>query len=172
MLAEPMERLVSRLMDAAVWLAAGTFCSGAAAMVSQVFFGGLKTDEYGYAVVSVNPALAWTAFAAMLAALFLYEVPSTARSGAHYTKRRWDLTVVGPDGRPPGYLRATVRWATLWLPITGSVGFFGMNFGSDLGFLALGAEAAALGLPALAFVREDKRSFADLVAGTRVLAAR
>lgn len=86
MLAEPMERLVSRLMDAAVWFAAGTFCSGAAAVVSQVFFG--------------------------------------------------------------------------------------MTFGSDLGFLALGAEAAALGLPALAFVREDKRSFADLVAGTRVLAAR
>lgn len=172
MLAEPMERLTARLVDAVVWFVAGTFFSSIAAVASQLFFGGSKTDGYGNEIIEVSPAAAWAAFVAMLVALFLYEAPATARTGAHFAKRRWNLIVVGPDGGPPGFRRAALRWAAFWLPLTGSMLFFGLTFGGDYGFVALAFEAAALAMPALAFVREDKRNVADLIAGTRVLAAR
>lgn len=173
MLAEPLERLWARVIDAAAWFVAIFLLSGVASGLTALFFGERQaTDELGREVPVLDPMAAWTAFILLLVTMFLYEVPSTVRSGSHFSKKRGHLLVVGPDGHAPGLCRATVRWLVFWLPLLGSLVLFGATFQTGWGLLAMLVEAAAVGCSAIAFLREDKRSLVDLVAGTRVLAAR
>ncbi len=173
MLAEPMERLTARLIDAVIWFVASFLMSGVATLLTQLFFDAPRgKDPLGREVDFIHPAAGWIAFALMLAALFSYEVLPTARRGTYFAKARSHLLVVGPDGQPPGLRRASARWLSFWGPLVGSLMFFGATFGTSLGLLALVAEAGAVALVALPFVREDKRSVPDLIAGTRVLAIR
>lgn len=173
MLAEPMERLTARLIDAVVWFVAGIAFSGVATALTQLFFDAPRgKDAFGREVDFIHPVAGWLAFVLMLFALFLYEVPSTAKTGSHFARRRCHLLVAGPDGRPPGLRRATVRWFAFWGPLAGSLMFFGATFSTSLGLLALLTEGGAVALVALPFVREDKRSVPDLIAGTRILAVR
>lgn len=173
MLAEPMERLTARLIDAVVWFVASVLMSLVATALTQLFFDAPKgKDPLGREVEFIHPAAGWIAFALMLIALFCYEVLPTARKGTHFAKSRGHLLVVGPEGRPPGLGRAAARWLVFWGPLVGSLMFFGATFGTSLGLLALLIEAAALALVALSFVREDKRNVPDLLTGTRVLAVR
>lgn len=173
MLAEPMERLTARLVDAVVWFIASILMSMVATLLTQLFFDAPRgKDPLGREVDFIHPAAGWIAFGLMLVALFCYEVLPTARKGTHFAKARGHLLVAGPDGRRPGWGRASVRWVTFWGPLVGSLLFFGATFGTSLGLVALLTEAAAVALVALPFVREDKRNVPDLLAGTRVMAVR
>jgi uncharacterized RDD family membrane protein YckC len=170
MLAEPMERLAARLIDVVVWLGIAVIASA----VSYTVFGRTDTHEAGsgIGVQTISPVTAWLAFLGMLGTLFLYEVPATARTGGHFSKRRFQLSVAGPDGGAPSFGRPTVRWLVLWLPPTAALLFFTATIGTSLGLVALAAEAAAVALPAIAFLRDDKRGVHDLLAGTSVLTTR
>lgn len=173
MLAEPMERLTARLVDAVVWFVASVLMSMVATLLTQLFFDAPRgKDPLGREVDFIHPAAGWIAFVLMLAGLYLYEVLPTVRNGTYFAKARGHLLVVGPDGRPPGLGRATVRWFAFWGPLVASLLFFGATFGTSLGLIAFLTEGAAVVLVALPFVREDKRNVPDLIAGTHVLAVR
>jgi uncharacterized RDD family membrane protein YckC len=104
--------------------------------------------------------------------LWLYEVPATARRGRHFAKRRLKLQVVGPDGKPPGLARASVRWFAWWLPAFAAFALWGATVESDWAFLFLGLETGALLVPGAMFLHSENRGLHDRLAGTRVLAER
>jgi uncharacterized RDD family membrane protein YckC len=178
-LAEPMERLTARIVDVCVWLAAGTAWSIAAFYLDAWYFPDpvrQVADPSGtltwQRVESVAPAVAWGTFIGLILTVFAIEAIPTARTGRHFAKRRLRLRVVGPDGRPPGFRRTTIRWAVCWLPLAFVFSLWSMTLGSGAGFLFMAAQFGAAAIPGALFLTEDHRGFHDRIAGTTVLAER
>lgn len=175
-LADPMERATARVIDALVWLVV-FFVAGAAGYVIGDLLGlTVEPDTLSGGLVSgtpeMHPAVSWATLLAIVAVLYLYEVPATARRGRHVAKRRLKLQVVGPNGKPPGLARASVRWFAWWLPAFAAFALWGSTVESDWAFLFLGLEMGALLIPGAMFLDEENRGLHDRLAGTRVLAER
>ncbi len=175
-LADPMERATARVIDALVWLVV-FFVAGAAGYVIGDLLGlTVEPDTLPGGLVSgtpeMHPAVSWATLLAIVAVLYLYEVPATARRGRHVAKRRLKLQVVGPNGKPPGLARASVRWFAWWLPAFAAFALWGSTVESDWAFLFLGLEMGALLIPGAMFLDEENRGLHDRLAGTRVLAER
>lgn len=175
-LAEPMERATARFMDALVWLLVFFVVIGAGYVIGDLV--GLTVEPDASAGVPVSgapemhPAVSWATLFVIVLVLYLYEVPATARRGNHLAKRRLKLLVVGPDRKPPGLARASVRWFAWWLPAFAAIALLGATVESDWAFLVLGLEIGALLVPGAMFFDEENRGLHDRLAGTRVLAER
>ena len=94
---------------------------------------------------------------------------------ATFGKRRLRLIVTDANGRPPGFRRALVRSAVLFLPWQlGHTAVFHLAAGStSIAFVALSIGAQLLVLASLLLMVTDSRHRAlhDWVAGTRVMEA-
>lgn len=175
-LAEPMERATARVIDALVWLVV-FFVAGAAGYVIGDLLGLTVEPDASPAgpvpgAPEMHPAVSWATLFAIALVLWLYEVPATAHRGRHLAKRRLRLHVVGPNGRPPGLARTSVRWFAAWLPAFVAFALWGSTVESDWAFLFLGLELGALLVPGMMFFDGENRGLHDRLAGTRVLAER
>ncbi len=175
-LAEPMERATARVIDAVAWAvvffvvnAVGFAVAAALGLVEerpeQAVGAGALTDQ-------MHPAASWATLFAVIAALWVIEVPATARTGRHFAKKRLGLTVVGPGGGPPGLARASLRWGAAWLPSFAAFVLWGATVDSAWSWLFLGLELAALAVPGKMFFDAENRGWHDRLAGTRVLSER
>jgi len=175
-LAEPMERATARVIDALVWLVVFFVVGGAGYVVGDLL--GLKMEPdvsapgLGPGTPEMHPAVSWATLCAIVLVLWLYEGPATARRGHHFAKRRLKLLVVGPDRKPPGLARASVRWFAWWVPAFAAFALWGATVESDWAWLFLGMELGALLVPGAMFLDEENRGLHDRLAGTRVLAER
>jgi uncharacterized RDD family membrane protein YckC len=175
-LADPMERATARVIDALVWLVVFFVAGAAGYVIGDLLRLTVEPDTLPGGLVSgtpeMHPAVSWATLLAIVAVLYLYEVPATARRGRHVAKRRLKLQVVGPNGKPPGLARASVRWFAWWLPAFAAFALWGSNVESDWAFLFLGLEMGGLLIPGAMFLDEENRGLHDRLAGTRVLAER
>jgi uncharacterized RDD family membrane protein YckC len=175
-LADPMERATARVIDALVWLVVFFVAGAAGYVIGDLLRLTVEPDTLPGGLVSgtpeMHPAVSWATLLAIVAVLYLYEVPATARRGRHVAKRRLKLQVVGPNGKPPGLARASVRWFAWWLPAFAAFALWGSTVESDWAFLFLGLEMGALLIPGAMFLDEENRGLHDRLAGTRVLAER
>lgn len=175
--AEPMHRLIARILDLGAWMAIGLALSIAAFYADVWFFDdplgppGLL-GEPPTPIARTEPVVSWVAFVGLFVSIYAYECIPTAIWGRHPAKRRLRLRVVGPDGRPPGMRRATVRWATWAIPAVGGFVAWGATFGSQWGFLAIAVQFAGLTVLGSVFFNEHHRGWHDRLAGTTVLADR
>ncbi len=175
-LAEPMERAAARVIDALVWLVVFFAVSGAGYVTGDLLGLTVEADAAAGGPVpgtpEMHPAVSWATLLALVLVLYLYEVPATARKGNHLARRRFRLHVVGPDGRPPGLARASVRWFAGWLPAFTGFALWGATVDSNWSWLFLGLELGALLVPGWMFFDEGNQGLHDRLAGTRVLAER
>jgi uncharacterized RDD family membrane protein YckC len=175
-LAEPMERATARVIDALVWLVVFFVAGGAGYLIGDLLGLTVETDAAGVVAgpgtPEMHPAVSWATLLGIVVALWLYEVPATGRRGRHVAKRRVKLLVVGPDGQPPGLVRASVRWFAWWLPAVAAFALWGATVSSDWAFVFLVLEVGALLIPGAMFLDRENRGLHDRVAGTRVLAER
>ena len=122
--------------------------------------------------MTIDPVVGWLTFAAAITAVVALEVVPTGRTGQTWAKRRLRLHVVGPDGNPPGYRRAALRFLVWFVPGGAAFFWFGATFGTWLGFLAIAAQVIVLVIPGWIFWADDHRGLHDVLAGTRVLSDR
>lgn len=175
-LAEPMERLMARVIDCVAWLVIFLAVTAAGFAVARAL--GLTEDlsepALGQTRVrqEMHPVASWATLAALIAVAWAAEVPATATSGSHFAKRRFQLLVVGPDGGPPGLARSSVRWFASWAPSVLAFALFWSTVGSGWAFLFLALELAALLVPGAMFFDAENRGLHDRLAGTRVLSER
>lgn len=171
-----MERAAPRVIDALVWLVVFFAVSGAGYVIGNLLGLTVEPDAAAGRPVpgtpEMHPAVSWATLLAMVLVLYLYEVPATARKGNHLARRRFRLYVVGPDGRPPGLARASVRWFAWWLPAFTGFALWGATVDSNWSWLFLGLELGALLVPGWMFFDEGNQGLHDRLAGTRVLAER
>jgi len=175
-LAEPMERVTARVIDALVWLVVFFVVGGAGYVIGDLLGLTVEPDASSGGLVSgtpeMHPAVSWATLFAIVLVLWLYEVPATARRGNHFGKRRFRLHVVGPNGQPPGLARVSIRWFAWWLPAFAAFALWGATVESDWAFLFLGLELGALLVPGMMFFDGENRGLHDRLAGTRVMAER
>lgn len=175
-LAEPLERLTARVIDCAAWLVVFVVVTAVGFAIARAV--GLTEDLSEPALGTtrvrqeMHAAASWATFAALVAVAWAMEVPATARSGRHFAKRRFQLLVVGPDGRPPGLTRSSVRWFAAWAPSAVAFALFWSTVGSGWAFFFLALEVAALLVPGAMFFDSENRGLHDRLAGTRVLSER
>lgn len=101
-------------------------------------------------------------------ALGLYFVWFWSHGGQTVAMKTWQLRVVGPDGRPPGAARATMRYLASWLwfaPGLLALAWAGAHDGGTIA-AALGANVAAYAL--LARLHPSRQFLHDLLCGTRL----
>ncbi len=169
-LAEPMERMTARVIDALVWLFAALVVIPLGYGIASAL--GMTKPATGAVPETMNPLASWATTVVLVAVLWAVEVPATARHGRHFAKRRLRLLVVGPGGSPPGLRRASVRWIAAWGPAFAAFMLFGATISSDWSFVFLALELAALLVPGMMFLDAENRGLHDRLAGTRVLAER
>ncbi len=175
-LAEPMERMTARVIDALFWLVAAFIVLalgyGAASALGLMESATVSPVATGAVPEEMHPLASWATTGVLVAVLWGVEVPATARHGRHFAKRRLRLLVVGPEGGPPGLRRASVRWFAAWGPAFAAFTLFGATITSDWSFVFLGLELAAMLVPGAMFLDSENRGLHDRLAGTRVLAER
>lgn len=174
-IAQPLERLTARLIDVAIWFVLFWVAAAAAYYVGS-WLGVLEDTDLtapdGTAIQDIPPWLSQIAFVSLIAVVFLMELIPTARTGRSLSKVKMKLRVVGPDGGPPGYRRAAVRWLVGWVPLSVAIGLTTGFLGSTWWYPAAGAVLLTLAIPGWMFRDNDHRGLHDLVAGTRVLVDR
>ena len=133
--ADPGERILARLIDGVI------FFVPTGLLLFVAFHGRHAT------LVRLAVELPLTA---------LYLIVPVALWGQTPGKAARKIRVIGPDGGPPGWVRAVRRWLVEALPLT----------------IPLRGLAAWLDLPIYGriLLSDDRRGFHDLFAGTRVVA--
>ncbi|MBL8345158.1 MAG: RDD family protein [Rubrivivax sp.] len=102
----------------------------------------------------------------VLGAYFVY---FWSRHGQTLAMRTWRLRLQGPDGKPPGPLRAAFRYALAWLwflPALSIVSFSGLTGGGAVTVVVI---AGVLAYAALARLRADRQFLHDVACGTRLV---
>lgn len=110
--------------------------------------------------------------ATLFLVLGLYFVYFWSRQGQTLAMRTWRMRLVGPDGRPPGPARATVRYLLAWLwflPALAVVGLSGLTRG---GAIATVVVVGALAYASLARLRADRQFLHDVVCRSRIIDTR
>jgi uncharacterized RDD family membrane protein YckC len=97
-----------------------------------------------------------------------YFVHFWSRSGRTLAMQTWHIRVVGPDGRPPGRLRATARYLLAWLwfaPALLALGLSGLQGGwTSFSVLLTGVLAYAV----LSRLHPQRQFLHDALCGTRL----
>lgn len=169
-LAELMERMTARVIDAVVWLFAALVVIPLGYGIASAL--GMAQPATRAVPETMNPLAGWATTVVLVEVLWAVEVPATARHGRHFAKRRLRLLVVGPNGGPPGLRSASVRWFAAWVPAFAAFMLFGATISSDWSFVFLALELAALLVPGTMFLDAENRGLHDRLAGTWVLAER
>lgn len=170
--AQPMERVVARIIDLPVWLvlfwvvAAAAWYTGAALGVLE------ERTVAGSEFRDIPNWLSQVSFLVLVGIIFLMELLPIAWSGQTFSKRRMRLRVVGPDGEAPGYRRAAVRWLLCWLPTFVALAMMTQLLGTGWWWPAAGVAVATLAIPGWMFRDGAHRGLHDRVAGTTVLVER
>ena len=175
-IAYPMERLLARPIDGCIWFGIFLVCS-AAGYYFHVWFvdnPGVRVGTTGLRdnAPLTDPVAGWLTFSVAVALVLAFELVPTARSGRTWAKRRLRLRVVGPDGKPPGLARATLRFLVWFAPGAAFHLWWSAQFGTLTGLLAMAAQFAVLVIPGWIFWSDDHRGLHDVLAGTRVLSDR
>ena len=170
--AQPMERVVARIIDFPVWLVLFWVVAAVAYYVGAAL-GVLEETQVGSTEFKDIPGwLSQVSFLALIGIIFLMELVPIARSGQTFSKRRMRLRVVGPDGEAPGYRRAAVRWLLCWLPTFIALAVATQLLGTGWWWPAFAIAMATLAIPGWMFRSEDHRGLHDRLAGTTVLVDR
>lgn len=170
--AQPMERVVARLIDLPVWLvlfwvvAAAAWYAGSALGVLE------ETRVNGVEYSDIPGWLSQVSFLVLVAIIFLMELIPIANSGQTFSKRRMRIRVVGPNGEAPGYRRAAVRWLLCWLPTVVTAGIASQLVTTPWWWPATVVAFLTLVIPAWMFRDGDHRGLHDRIAGTTVLVER
>jgi len=171
-LAQPMERVVARIIDLPVWLVLFWVAAAVAWYVGD-FLGVLEVPEGSQTELRDIPAwLSQVAFLALVAVIFLMELIPIANTGQTFSKRRMRLRVVGPDGEAPGYRRAALRWALCWVPTFIAFSATFQFLGTIWWYPAALVAVLTLAIPVSMFRDPDRRGIHDRIAGTTVMVER
>lgn len=164
--AEPMERLVARLMDlgllVAVFVAVGTV-SGT---ISYIFDGpDVLAQEDGSLVADAAAVAAMILFALVL---LLNEAVAGAR-GQTWGKRLYSLHLLDTRTKaPPGAIRGLLRTGIWLAPLIASASAWAAAFPDSPALLWFITCFLVLVPPLVIFVRPDHRGLHDLLTGTEV----
>ncbi|WP_245558336.1 MULTISPECIES: RDD family protein [Caldimonas] len=104
------------------------------------------------------------------AVLALYFVWCWTQSGQTLPMQTWRIRLEGPDGRPPGLIRALSRFFCAWiwvLPGLGLAHLMGWTRSGWTVFAALAGWALAYALSSL--LRADRQFWHDALCGTRLV---
>ncbi len=174
--AEPMARLMARLIELVAWTFLGFVCSVAIYYIDLWFFEDplVASPETGqlYRPAYTDPVVGWTGAIVLAFLLFAIEVIPTALSGRSFGKNWLKLRVVGPDGTAPGLRRASLRFLVWGFPLAVAGTLWSVTFPEpqSAAFMLLGI--AVLVVPGSLFRDEHHRGLHDRLAGTTVVAER
>lgn len=175
-IADPMDRLVARIIDVCVWFAIALFVWVIANAIDLRYFPGDEPirapDGQTIYARRTEPAVSWGGLVAIGVLACLYETVPTAMRGSHFAKRRMKLRVVGPDGLRPSFRRSALRWIVCWVPISASFMAAVGALTTDWAFLFIALQFVALTIPGAMFFDDAHLGIHDRIAGTRVLADR
>lgn len=171
-LAQPLERVVARLIDLPVWLVLFWVVAAAAWYTGSVLGVLEETRVTGIEYSDIPGWLSQVSFLVLIGIIFLMELLPVATTGQTFSKRRMRLRVVGPDGQAPGYRRAAVRWLLCWLPTFLALAIATELIGTGWWYPAFAFALLTVVIPGWMFRDEDHRGLHDRVAGTTVLVER
>lgn len=107
--------------------------------------------------------------AALFVALGVYFVYFWATQGQTLAMKTWRLRLLGPGGRPPGAVRAALRYLLSWLwflPALAALALSGLRSGGVAAAVLL---SGVLAYAALALIRQDRQFLHDVVCGTQII---
>lgn len=99
----------------------------------------------------------------------LYFVGFWSRYGQTLAMRTWRMRIVGPDGLPPSWLRATARYLLAWLwflPALAATAAAGLTSGAAAAGITL---AGVAGYALVARLHPSRQFLHDLICGTRLV---
>ena len=105
--------------------------------------------------------------------LGLYFIYFWSRRGQTLAMKTWHLRLLGPDGRSPGPWRAGARYLLAWLWFLPALAWVG-GWGPQSGLMTITTVVTTgmLAYAALAFLRDDRQFFHDVLCATRIVDAR
>jgi uncharacterized RDD family membrane protein YckC len=134
-------------------------------MIVGLFYG-LVTDQRHALVGSLGLKLT------LFGVFGLYFVYFWSRAGQTLAMKTWHLRLTGPDGAPPGLVRAIARYLLSWLwflPALAIADLWGVRGGGATATIVI---VGVLGYAALTRLRSDRQFFHDVICGTRLIDAR